>query len=72
MKKQLSSIAASVFCENMAMMLRRNSCGRSAVLLCEDSEQGTFHEAAQTVYRAVMTGVPLAQAVRGTACSRNT
>ena len=65
MKKQLSSIAASVFCENMAMMLSAGIPVDEALsLLCEDSEQGTFHEAAQTVYRAVMTGVPLAQAVR--------
>ena len=72
MKKQLSSIAASVFCENMAMMLSAGIPVDEALsLLCEDSEQGAFHEAAQTVYRAVMTGVPLAQCVSA-ACSRNT
>lgn len=65
MKKQLSSIAASVFCENMAMMLSAGIPVDEALsLLCEDSEQGPFHQAAQKVHDAVMTGTPLAQAVQ--------
>ena len=65
MTKQLSPIAASVFCENMAMMLSAGiSVDETLALLCEDSEQGDFHEAADAVHRLVISGVPLAQAVR--------
>ena len=53
--KQLESLAVSVFCENMAMMLGAGiGAEEAAGLLSEDSTQGGFHDAAKSIQRFLL------------------
>ena len=63
--KQLESLAISVFCENMAMMLGAGiGAEEAAGLLGEDSTQGSFHDAAKSVQKfLLLQGGTLSEAV---------
>lgn len=63
--KQLESLAISVFCENMAMMLGAGiGAEEAAGLLGEDSTQGSFHDAAKSVQKfLLLQGGTLSKAV---------
>lgn len=63
--KQLESLAISVFCENMAMMLGAGiGAEEEAGLLGEDSTQGSFHDAAKSVQKfLLLQGGTLSEAV---------
>lgn len=63
--KQLESLAVSVFCENMAMMLGAGiGAEEAAGLLGEDSTQGSFHDAAKSVQKfLLLQGGTLSEAV---------
>ena len=63
--KQLESMAVSVFCENMAMMLGAGiGAEEAAGLLSEDSTQGGFHDAAKSVQKyLLLQGGTLSEAV---------
>ena len=54
-KKQLESMAVSVFCENMAMMLGAGiGAEEAAGLLSEDSTRGEFHDAAKSIQKFLL------------------
>lgn len=63
--KQLESLAISVFCENMAMMLGAGiGAEEAAGLLGEDSTQGSFYDAAKSVQKfLLLQGGTLSEAV---------
>lgn len=63
--KQLESLAISVFCENMAMMLGAGiGAEEAAGLLGEDSTQGSFHDAAKSVQKfLLLQGGTISEAV---------
>lgn len=63
--KQLDSMAVSVFCENMAMMLGAGiGAEEAAGLLSEDSAQGGFHDAAKSIQKfLLLQGGTLSQAI---------
>ena len=63
--KQLESLAISVFCENMAMMLGAGiGAEEAAGLLGDDSTQGSFHDAAKSVQKfLLLQGGTLSEAV---------
>lgn len=63
--KQLKSLAVSVFCENMAMMLGAGiGAEEAAGLLGEDSTQGDFHDAAKSIQKfLLLQGGTLSQAI---------
>ena len=63
--KQLESLAISVFCENMAMMLGAGiGAEEAAGLLGADSTQGSFHDAAKSVQKfLLLQGGTLSEAV---------
>lgn len=53
--KQLKSLAVSIFCENMAMMLGAGiGAEEAAGLLSEDSTQGDFHDAAKSIQKVLL------------------
>nr|WP_317399755.1 type II secretion system F family protein [uncultured Gemmiger sp.] len=63
--KQLESLAVSIFCENMAMMLGAGiGAEEAAGLLSEDSTQGGFHDAARSIQKfLLLQGGTLSQAI---------
>lgn len=63
--KQLESLAVSVFCENMAMMLGAGiGAEEAAGLLGEDSTQGGFHDAAKSIQKfLLLQGGTLSEAI---------
>lgn len=64
--KVLDSLATSVFCENLAMMLAAGINSDEAVsLLVGDSQDGPFFEAARDVSDRMSNGETLADAMRG-------
>lgn len=66
-QKTLSSLAVSVFCENMAMMLAAGIGNDEAVaLLCEDTSESIFNAAADALHKELLGGESLSAAV--TAC----
>lgn len=64
--KELSSLAVSVFCENMAMMTAAGiGAEEAAGLLCDDSSNNDFHDAAKSVQKhLLLQGGTLGDAVR--------
>lgn len=68
--KQLDSMAVSVFCENMAMMLGAGIGPEEAAgLLSEDSAQGGFHDAAKSIQKfLLLQSGPLSQAIAESGC----
>lgn len=64
-KQELSSLAVSAFCEDLAMMLGAGIQAEEAVgLLCEDSGATPFHAAAAAVHGQLLAGDTLAQAAQ--------
>lgn len=63
--KQLESLAVSLFCENMAMMLGAGiGAEEAAGLLSEDSTQGGFHDAAKSIQKfLLLQGGTLSEAI---------
>lgn len=63
--KQLESLAVSIFCENMAMMLGAGiGAEEAAGLLGEDSTQGEFHDAAKSIQKfLLLQGGTLSEAI---------
>lgn len=63
-QKILASPAVSAFCESMAMMLSAGiGPDEAAGLLCEDSAQNLFHDAAANVQEKLLAGGTLAGAM---------
>lgn len=63
--QQLESLAVSIFCENMAMMLGAGiGAEEAAGLLSEDSARGGFHDAAKSIQKfLLLQGGTLSQAI---------
>lgn len=62
-KQELSSLAVSAFCENMAMMMNAGiPMDEAADLLCTDANVGPFREAAESIRKPLMMGEPLSAA----------
>lgn len=59
-QKELSSLAVSIFCSNMAMLLSSGIDAEESVgLLADDAAQNDFHDAAKAVQKLMLTGEPL-------------
>lgn len=59
-QRELSSLAVSIFCSNMALLLSSGIDAEEAVgLLSDDAAQNDFHDAAKAVQRLMLTGEPL-------------
>lgn len=58
-QKELSSLAVSIFCRNMAMLLSSGIDAEEAVgLLADDAAQNDFHDAAKDVQKRMLSGQP--------------
>lgn len=65
-KNILDSLAISVFCDNLAMMLSAGITAEEAVgLLCEDAEEGQLFDALTEVHGSMVEGSSLSDAMRG-------
>ncbi len=66
-KNELSSLAVSAFCENLAMMLEAGiQPDEAAALLAEDTSTGPFQQAAKAMQRSLLLGASLSQAAKDT------
>lgn len=64
-KKRLGSLATSVFCENLAMMLAAGITSDEAIgLLGEDIDDGEFLDTVRAVEKSMGEGATLAHAIR--------
>ena len=64
-KNELSSIAVSAFCENLAMMLEAGiQPDEAAALLAEDTHNPLFHKTAQTMQESLLLGSTLSEAAK--------
>ena len=63
-KQELGALAVSALCENLALLLGAGiQPDEAAGLLCEDSEDGLFKQTAQTLYKALLLGDSLSDAM---------
>lgn len=66
-KQELGALAVSALCENLALLLGAGiQPDEAAGLLCEDSEDGLFKQTAQTLYKALLLGDSLSDAMEKT------
>lgn len=69
-QKELSSLAVSIFCSNMSMLLSSGIDAEEAVgLLADDAAQNDFRDAAKAVQKLMLTGEPLlSEAMKKSGC----
>ena len=63
--RELESLAISVFCQDMAMMLHAGIIPEEALgLLAEDTKEGTFYEVLKSMEKSMILGSSFAEAVK--------
>lgn len=63
-KRELSALAVSALCEELALLLGAGiQPDEAAGLLCEDSEAGEFQQAAKALHKSLLLGESLSRAV---------